>query len=174
MIIEDWSLGRAAVLLVVVVAVLVANHYWADSALLSGFLGSVIGALATVLSTASLMKHSTLEAEKQRMAERESEYVASLRALKAEVQYNVPLSVATGDYSQQFSTIAWDRFWGQQHRLDAETAKLLGEGYRNATCFGRARELMLSRNSTTAQVLQYLGKVNSAFTKVLAGNGLNG
>lgn len=142
-----------------------------DHGLLSGLLGSIIGALGTVYATKAMMAQSVAETEKQRELDRESEYKARLRALKAEVEFNVQQPLDNSWYYISYATSQWQFFSAHLYHLNKETSRLLVIGYTNASSFPIARDQALEGKSTRA--LKFAEAANRAFQDALATNGLD-
>lgn len=100
------------------------------SNLLSGLVGSVIGAGATVWATSRALSASAEQLDKQREQTSRLEYKQRLEALSAEVAFNISLEMLSGNKKIiVFVHNAWDNFMAHAHQLPTAIVKDLTQAY---------------------------------------------
>ncbi len=95
------------------------NLNWEN--LLSGLIGSIVGAGATILATKMIIKSSVESYNKQREIEKNEDFEERLTALKNEIHFNSSLHKEDVNAKiRSYSRIAWEAFLPYVHRLSSE------------------------------------------------------
>src|SRR5437016_3342315 len=110
--------------------------------LLSGLIGSIIGALFTVWATHKTIKATATEHEKQWQKEKERDHQDRLSALRTEIQFNAGLDRPdTNKKIAVFLHVSWENFLSNSGRLDKDMLNLLNETYASAIFHNSAAKL---------------------------------
>ena len=128
--------------------------------LLSGFVGAIIGALATVLATNKIIKSNAAEYAKRREKEKKDEYNAKLKNLENEINFNIKLPNGNKKIAV-FIHNGWENFLPYLNKLSDENKEILNEAYSWAICHNSAAKL------EKPNVTGYVNYIEKSFDKAI-------
>ena len=143
------------ILFVLLIYVAVTDKFSHD--LLSGLVGAIIGALATMYA-----------AESARRVEQEMRFLKAVKALREEVLFNKTIIEDEKDQKQiTFSLTGWQNCTPYADRINADVLSLLRTAYTCVSRHAQAVQIELIRADRGQQLVELCGIINYRFTRAL-------